>query len=76
MQTWQERSLIARGDARAMRLSLNPFAKWAIEREAAQLGVPVEELATFALLYYLADLDSGRVARRAPPPSAGRPAAG
>jgi len=59
-----------------MRLPLKPFARWAIEREAAQLGVSVEELATFALLYYLADLDCGRVARRAPPPSAGRPAVG
>jgi hypothetical protein len=27
-------------------------------------GVPVEELVSFAVMYYLADVDSGRIARR------------
>jgi hypothetical protein len=35
--------------------------------EAARLGVSLEELASFAVLYYLADLDSGRIARQLPP---------
>jgi hypothetical protein len=47
-------------------LQLDAFARKTIEDESAQLGVSVEELATFAVLYYIADLDSGRIARRLP----------
>jgi hypothetical protein len=65
-------------DAHALRelqLDLDPFTGEALEREAAQLGVSVEELARFAVLYYLADRDSGRIARRPPllPPPPDRP---
>jgi hypothetical protein len=45
-------------------LTLDAFAWEALLQESAALGVPVDELAVFAILYYLADLDSGRVARR------------
>jgi hypothetical protein len=37
-----------------------------IDEEAFRLGVGVEELVTFAVLYYLADVDSGRIARQVP----------
>jgi hypothetical protein len=47
-------------------VDLDPFAWEALEEESAQLGVPLEELASFAVLYYLADRDSGRIARRLP----------
>lgn len=49
-------------------LRLDEFAWRATEEESARLGVSAPELATFALLYYLADLDSGRVAREIPVP--------
>lgn len=59
-------------------LELDRFAGEALAGEAAALGVSIEELATFAVLYYLADLDSGRIARRlpsrVPPPVSSRPA--
>ncbi len=45
-------------------LRLHGFARDAIEQESARLGVSVEELAMFALNYYIADVDSGRIARR------------
>lgn len=54
-----------------VRLQLDSFAWEAISEESDRLGVPVEELARFSLLYYLADLDSGRVARRIPTASPG-----
>ncbi len=56
---------------RELRLDLDAFAREALEQEAARLAVSVEELARFAILYYLADRDSGRIARQprlAPPP--------
>jgi hypothetical protein len=49
---------------RELKLELDVFARQALEEEAARLGVSVEELASFAVLYYLADSDSGRIARR------------
>lgn len=52
--------------ARIVDVHLEGFALEAIEEEAAHLGVSVEELATFCVLYYLADVDSGRIARRPP----------
>jgi hypothetical protein len=56
----------AGGSERSLMLYFDDFAWKAIEEESAQLGVSVRELATFAILYYLADLDSGRIARRVP----------
>jgi len=47
-------------------LKLDDFTLEAICEEAARLGVSTEELARFSLLYYMADLDSGRIARRLP----------
>ena len=49
-------------------MRLDEFAYRAIEEESVKMGVSVEELSIFAILYYLADLDSGRVARRIPAP--------
>jgi hypothetical protein len=60
-------------EQRGLTLQLDGFAYETIDEEAARLGVPVEELVTFAVLYYLADLDSGRIARqisRSPYPDA------
>jgi hypothetical protein len=47
-------------------LSLDEFAWDAISEESTRLGISVEELARFSLLYYLADVSSGRIARRFP----------
>jgi hypothetical protein len=47
-------------------LALGDFAHETIDEEATRLGIPVEELVTFAVLYYLADIDSGRIARAVP----------
>jgi hypothetical protein len=47
-----------------MSLRLDEFAWEAIEHESTRLGVSEEELVAFAIMYYLADLDSGRIARR------------
>jgi hypothetical protein len=47
-------------------LRLEGFAWEALAQESARMGVAVEDVAAFAVLYYLADADSGRVARRIP----------
>jgi hypothetical protein len=47
-------------------LHLEGFAQEALAQESARLGVSDEELASFSVLYYLADLDSGRMARQMP----------
>lgn len=58
------------GDSQAVQaepgltVRLGGFARDAIEQECARLGVPVDELVAFAAMYYLADVDSGRIARR------------
>jgi hypothetical protein len=54
--------------ARRLTIGLEPFAWEALEEEAARLEVSIAELASFAVLYYLADGDSGRIARRLPAP--------
>jgi hypothetical protein len=64
----------ADGDAaakpnRRLTLRLEEFAWRALVEEARRLEVSIHELASFAVLYYLADHDSGRTARRLPPPS-------
>lgn len=51
---------------RSLILRLDRFAWDTIDREAAHQGLSVEELVTYSILYYLADADSGRVARKAP----------
>jgi hypothetical protein len=50
--------------ARALELKLDRFAWESIAEEAAREGLTVEELVGYAVLYYLADADSGRVARQ------------
>jgi len=50
--------------AHSVSVPLQGFAWESIEQESARLGVPVEELISFAVMYYLADVDSGRIARR------------
>ena len=57
-------------------LRLSGFAWEAIEQESARQGVPVDELVAFAVMYYLADADSGRISRqisRSPYPDAASP---
>ncbi len=49
---------------RSLNVSMDGFAWEAVREESARLGVSVEELVAFSVLYYLADVDSGRVARR------------
>lgn len=51
-------------DAHSVNLRLSGFAWEAIEQESASQGIPVEELVAFAVMYYLADADSGRIARQ------------
>jgi hypothetical protein len=46
-------------------LTLSGFAWEAIERESTRMAVPIDELISFAAMYYIADADSGRIARRA-----------
>lgn len=57
----------ALGEERTVELRIGDFACKAMERESARMGVSVQELMKFAIVYYLADLDSGRIARRVPP---------
>jgi hypothetical protein len=45
-------------------VNLQGFAGEALARESERLGVPLEDLLAFAVMYYLADVDSGRIARR------------
>lgn len=51
-------------EGRRLTLQLDGFAAEAIDEEAGRLGVSVEELVSFSVLYYLADVDSGRIARQ------------
>ena len=51
---------------RSLALALDDFAWEAVQHESTRLGVSGEELIAFAVLYYLADIDSGRTARRLP----------
>ena len=70
----------ARGDIKAsiprkVTLKLDAFGWEALEEQAIKLGVSIEELASFSVLYYLADHDSGRIARLLPkkPPAINEP---
>ena len=49
---------------RELSLDLSGFTWEALEDAAAETGVSVEELIAFSVLYYLADADCGRMARR------------
>jgi hypothetical protein len=49
---------------RSVRLTLEGFAWETLDEEAAREGITTEELITFSVLYYLADIDSGRISRR------------
>jgi hypothetical protein len=49
---------------RRLTLSLEGFAWRTLDEEAAREGLTVEELITFSVLYYLADVDSQRISRR------------
>lgn len=49
--------------SRSVTLRLGGFAWEAIDDEAARAGSSTEELIAFSVLYYLADVDSGRIAR-------------
>lgn len=51
---------------RSLTVRLEGFAWEALEQESARLGVSVQQLITFSVLYYLADIDSGRIARQIP----------
>jgi hypothetical protein len=57
-------------------LNLGASVGEALTLEANRLGVSIEELAGFSVLYYLADLDSGRIARSIPPPAGRAPGGG
>lgn len=57
-----DRSSSEEGGGVSVRLA--GFAREAVEQESARLGVPVDELVAFSVVYYLADVDSGRIARR------------
>jgi hypothetical protein len=48
---------------RDLTIRLEGFAWEAITEESSRIGVSVEELISFSVLYYLADADSGRLAR-------------
>ncbi len=44
-------------------VELEGFAAQALEQQSRSLEVTVEDLVGFSVLYYLADVDSGRIAR-------------
>jgi len=56
-----------------LEVALDTFTAQALRLESERLGVSRQELVGFAIAYYLADLDSGRIARPIPAPG-GRPA--
>jgi hypothetical protein len=49
---------------RSLTLTLESFAWKTLDEEAAREGLTLEELITFSVLYYLADVDSQRISRR------------
>jgi len=67
---------IPHGQPRELILHVDGFAHEALIEESSRLGVPADELAVFAILYYLADLDSNRIARRIPTTPQHSPGAG
>jgi hypothetical protein len=58
---------------RSVSVPLEGFAWETVEQESARLGVTVEHFIAFSVMYYLADIDSGRISRqitRSPYPDA------
>jgi hypothetical protein len=53
-------------ERRIVVLELDTFAWETLAEQSAELAVPVDELVTFSVLYYLADRDSQRISRRPP----------
>jgi hypothetical protein len=51
---------------RSVEFELDVFGRELLESQCTALGVSEAELVRYALLYYLADLDSGRIARSIP----------
>jgi hypothetical protein len=49
---------------RKLTLRLRGFAWETLEEEATRGGLTAEELIAFSVLYYLADVDSGRISRQ------------
>jgi hypothetical protein len=60
---------------RRLSLEMDAFGWSELELQSRQLGVSESELVRFAVMYYLADVDSGRVARTLVdgPPTPGDP---
>lgn len=62
-----KKSRLGMGESsRDLGLHVDGFIWECLVEEADRIGVSVEELAAFAIAYYIADLDSGRVARKVP----------
>lgn len=55
-----------RRERRTVVLELDTFALETLAEQSAELAVPVDELVTFSVLYYLADRNSQRISRRPP----------
>ncbi len=51
-------------DASRLEVQLDAFSQEALRSECERMNVTPQELVEFAIAYYLADLDSGRIARR------------
>jgi hypothetical protein len=56
-------SLESTGERPSVVLHPGPFVRRALLDESSRLEVSVEEFITFAVLYYLTDLDASRVRR-------------
>jgi hypothetical protein len=54
---------IGAGAGRIVSVRLDDAAWEALTEEAAHVGATIEAIITLSMLYYLADLDSGRIAR-------------
>lgn len=60
----------------SVRVRVSDFAWDAIQQESARQGCSVDDLVAFAVMYYIADADSGRISRqisRSPYPDASKP---
>jgi hypothetical protein len=49
---------------RSVVAQIDGFVAEAIDEEAERLGISADELVSFSVLYYLADVDSGRISRK------------
>jgi len=56
--------LAAQGSPREVRLEVDADRWKVLESEAQRQGIPLERLLEHAVLLYLADIDSGRLAKR------------